>query len=188
MDLILVGPQGSGKGTQGKLLAEKYGYKIFETGHFVREMSKQDDELGRKIKKISESGNLVPNEVIMEIVEKFCENTPTDVKIIFDGIPRSLEQKKTLDEVLKKQNRNYKVLYLSLNEETSIKRLLKRSETEGRSDDNIEAIKTRLNNFITHTQPLLEIWKNDDLLLEVNGELSINEGFVEMEKALKLES
>ncbi|MBI4231908.1 nucleoside monophosphate kinase, partial [Candidatus Peregrinibacteria bacterium] len=85
MDLILFGIQGSGKGTQGKILAERYGLKIFETGGALRALAQEDSELARKVKSIIEAGHLVPNEVVMEIVEDFMNKQEASSPILFDG-------------------------------------------------------------------------------------------------------
>jgi adenylate kinase len=78
-DLILVGIQGSGKGTQARILAEKFGYQIFETGGELRVMAKEESELGKKVKEITERGDLVPNEIVMEIVENFLNKTSLSI-------------------------------------------------------------------------------------------------------------
>jgi len=90
-DLILIGRQGSGKGTQGKLLAEKFGYKIFVTGDELRAIAKEDSELGREVKAITERGDLVSNEIVMAIVANFIQNLEEGVQVIYDGIPRSMD-------------------------------------------------------------------------------------------------
>ena len=105
IDLILVGIQGSGKGTQGKLLAEKFGYKIFETGGALRAIAKEDSALGHKVKEITERGDLVPNEIVMEIVEHFFAGISSEVPVIFDGIPRSEEQRQSLENLLQEPHR-----------------------------------------------------------------------------------
>ncbi|MBT4936764.1 nucleoside monophosphate kinase, partial [Candidatus Peregrinibacteria bacterium] len=105
-DLILFGMQGSGKGTQGKILAEKYGYRIFETGAELRAMVKSGTELGAKVKNIMESGKLVDTTIIMEIIEAFLENLSHDESVIFDGIPRSKEQMNQFETLMQKMDRS----------------------------------------------------------------------------------
>jgi len=185
-DLILVGIQGSGKGTQGKLLAEKYGYKIFETGGALRAIAKGDSDLGRKVKEITERGDLVPNEIVMEIVEHFFSEISSDTPVIFDGIPRSNEQRISLEKLLETHNREFQALEVRLSDEEALARLLKRAEIEGRADDNLESIKKRIQNFYTHTQPLLDSWKQSNRLISVNGEQSIEFVTAEMLTALAL--
>jgi adenylate kinase len=179
-DLILVGIQGSGKGTQGKILAEKFGYKIFETGGELRAIAKEDSELGRKVKKITERGDLVPNEIVMEIVEHFFTEISADTPVIFDGIPRSDEQRVSLEKLLDEHHREFRALEVRLSDGEALARLLKRAELEGRADDNLESIKKRIQNFYTHTQPLLDSWKQSNRLISVNGEQPVEKVTAEM--------
>lgn len=195
MDLIFFGMQGSGKGTLGKTVAAKYGMQIFETGAELRKLSQEDSNLGRKIKSIIEAGHLVSNEVVMEIVENFMKTRDHNSPIIFDGIPRKVEQANSLNVLLDKYARNYMGLLLDIKEETALRRLTTRrmcqacktifpaaykenickcgGELITRSDDNPEAIKTRLQAFKDETIPAIEIYK--DKLITINGEPDIEE-------------
>lgn len=195
MDLIFFGMQGSGKGTLGKAVAERYGMQIFETGSELRKLSNEDSELGRKVKSIVEAGNLVSNEVVMEIVEDFMNKSGNGSPILFDGIPRKTTQAESLNEVLDRHNREYKAVLLELSEESALRRLTTRricksckavypaTYTEEkcecgetlitRSDDNPEAIKTRLHNFSEETVPAIEMYK--DKLITIDGEPTIEE-------------
>jgi adenylate kinase len=195
MDLIFFGMQGSGKGTLGKAVAEKFNLKIFETGGELRRLAKEDSELGRKIKSIIEAGHLVPNEVVMEIVENFIENELSgDQAVLFDGIPRAVEQAESLNALLDKHQRQYTGVLLKIAKQTALYRLTHRricsitgkvypatykgdkSEAGGelitRKDDNPEAIETRLNTFFEKTVPAIETYQN---LIEINGEPAIEE-------------
>lgn len=201
MDLIFFGMQGAGKGTLGKEIAKKYGFQIFETGSELRRLAKEDSELGKKVKSIIEAGHLVQNEVVMEIVENFMNNLEPGVNIIFDGIPRKVEQAKSLNALLDKNNRKYKAVLIKIDKETALKRLTTRRicqkckyvypatykkdyceqiTSEGevcngklitRADDNTEAIKTRLEAFEKETVPAIEMYKEN--LIEINGEQTI---------------
>lgn len=196
MDLIFFGMQGSGKGTLGKFIAEKYGMDIFEMGGELRKLSQNDSELGKKVKSIIEAGHLVSDDVVMEIVESFMNNLPPEKNIIFDGIPRKIEQAKLLNEVLAKHNRTYKAVLLDIAQKTAMKRLTTRricknckavypvfyanptcekcnGELVTRSDDNPEAIKTRLEAFEKETVPSINMYS--DRLIKINGEPSIEE-------------
>ena len=168
-DLILIGRQGSGKGTQGKILAEKFGYQIFETGGALRAMAAQDSDLGRQVKEITGRGDLVSNEIVMAIVREFLASLDPSTPVIFDGIPRSEVQRESLEAELKAAGRNRNALQIRISNEEAVHRLLKRSEIEGRADDNITAIQKRLQNFEEHTQPILEIWAERDLLVAIDG-------------------
>lgn len=204
MDLIFFGMQGAGKGTLGKSVCEKYGINLFETGGELRKLASEDSSLGHKVKSIIEAGQLVSNEVVMEIVENFLNKQPANSPILFDGIPRQLEQAKTLNSLLKKHDRVYKVVLIEIKKETALKRLTTRridpitkkvypadypsnisedgNELVTRADDNPEAIETRLRLYEEETKPLLELYKNN--LLIIDGEPRIEEVKEEAFKAL----
>lgn len=189
-DLILIGKQGSGKGTQGTLLAKRFQFNVFETGAELRKIAKEESELGHAVKKITEMGDLVPNELVMQIVENFVQKAEKETPIIFDGIPRSEEQRISLEDVLEKANRKFHALEIKLSEEEAMKRLLIRAKCVDcganfggeicpkcgskniirRNDDNEKAIKKRLLNFENITLPLLKNWETRGLLISVNGE------------------
>ncbi|MDH3324633.1 MAG: nucleoside monophosphate kinase [Candidatus Peregrinibacteria bacterium] len=168
-DLILIGPQGSGKGTQGKILAEKYGFKIFETGGELRRLAEEDSDLGRKVNEIITRGDLVSNDLVMEIVANFIEGLEGDVPVIFDGIPRSEEQRQSLEVLLSQKGRDFTALEVHVPEDVTFDRLFKRAEIEGRADDNEESIKRRLENYYKHTLPILDKFREEDKLVSVDG-------------------
>lgn len=199
-DLILIGKQGSGKGTQGKILAEKFGYQIFETGKELRAIAAQDTELGRKVKEITTRGDLVSNEIVMEIVENFIANLEGDAPVIFDGIPRSEIQRQSLEVELEKAGRNWTALEITLSDEEAMRRLLVRgtandtgaqfgaaSTAPRRADDNEEGIKRRLQNFAEHTQPLLAVWQEAGKLVSVDGQQTPSEVTADIFAALGVE-
>jgi len=198
MDLILFGIQGSGKGTQGKILKERYNMAYFETGGELRRLSKENSVLGKKIKSIIEAGRLVPNEIVMEIVENFIKKNKKGENIIFDGIPRKKIQANTLEKLLKKDEREFKAVILDLSEKEAMTRLLTRricsncktaypatfkqkkcekcgGNLETRTDDNPESIKTRIKAYFDETMPVIEIFKNEGKLIRIDGSKSINE-------------
>lgn len=196
MDLIFFGMQGAGKGTIGKNIAQQFNLEIFETGGALRALAQEDSPLGHKVKEIIEAGNLVPNDVVMEIVEDFINKLEPGKSVLFDGIPRSVEQAETLNALLDKRNRTYKAILIKITEDTALKRLTTRQicskckkvfaadykadhcdepdcqgELITRADDNPEAIKTRLVNFREETKPAIELYNNR--LIEIDGEPSI---------------
>lgn len=198
MDLVFFGMQGSGKGTQGKLIAERHGLQVFETGAELRKLAQEDSELGRKVKEIIEAGHLVSNEVVMEIIENFAKNIPEGTNVLFDGIPRKMEQKETFDALMEKLGRDFMGVLIKISEDTAMKRLTTRRICEGckavypavyegnscekcggnlitRSDDNADSIKTRLEAYSNETLPVIEKYLADGKMLEVNGEGSIEE-------------
>lgn len=196
MDLIFFGMQGAGKGTLGKQVAQRYGMQFFETGGELRRLSQEDSELGQKIKSIIEAGHLVSNEVVMEIVENFVNNLPEGASVLFDGIPRSVEQANTLNALLDKLGREYKGVLIEISRDTALRRLTTRrlcskckeiypatftadscekcgGELVTRKDDNPEAIETRLKAFADETMPAIEMYANR--LIKINGEPTIDE-------------
>ena len=204
MDLIFFGMQGSGKGTLGVSVAERYGLKIFETGAELRKLAAQDSELAKKVKSIIEAGKLVSNEVVMEIVENFMNNLPANTDILFDGIPRKIEQAQSLNTLLNNHGRRYTGVLIELKEETALHRLTTRQICESckaiypanynkencekcggnlglRADDNPEAIKTRLKTFKEETIPAIELYKAN--LVKIDGEPQID---IVRENAFKL--
>lgn len=204
MDLIFFGMQGSGKGTLGKAIAEKYNMKVFEMGGELRKLAQENSELGKKIKSIIEAGQLVSDEVVMEIVENFMNNLAPGTSILFDGIPRKISQAKLLNEVLDKHSREYRGVLLDISEEVALKRLTTRrvcqscksvypvtyteetckcgGELVTRADDNPEAIQTRLRAFRDETVPAIELYANQ--LIKIPGEGSIEEVRESAEKSL----
>lgn len=178
-DIVIFGMQGSGKGTQGEILAKKHGFTIFETGKELRKIREEDSDLGRKVKSIMDRGDLVTNFIVMEIVENFFVNNK-DKKILFDGIPRSMEQKETFDEVLKKYDRTINGIYLVLDEKTAIERMLER----GRSDDSLEVIKKRLENYNKETIPVINKYIEEGIMTEIDAKGSIEDIEIIIDKLL----
>lgn len=196
MDLIFFGMQGAGKGTLGKQVAAKYGMKVFETGGALRELATEDSELGKKVKSIIEAGHLVPNEVVMEIVEDFMNKLPEGTAVVFDGIPRKVVQAESLNALLDKHQREYKAVLIEIQKDTAMKRLTTRricknckavypanyeenkcKECDGelvtRADDNAAAIETRIDAFMDETVPAIEMY--NDKMITIDGEPTIEE-------------
>jgi adenylate kinase len=196
MDLILFGIQGSGKGTQAKILAQKYNYKIFETGAELRSIAKSHSALGQKVKSIMEAGNLVDTSIIMEIVAEFIKQIPKEEAVIFDGIPRSLEQMEQFEILMTQLGRSPTGLNVKLSADDALERLLNRFICEGvdttnnpliteaecvalggkivrRNDDNKKAIQVRINAFVTETQPVINKYRKLKRLFEVEGNQTV---------------
>jgi adenylate kinase len=212
MDLVLFGIQGSGKGTLGIRIAEKFGFEVFETGAQLRILSQKDSSLGQKVKSIVEAGNLVPNEVVMDIIENFMKQLPSGRKVIFDGIPRKLEQAETFDALMEKLGRDFTGILIDVPEEIAVRRLSTRRicgnckkvyaanytgekcEACGgklitRTDDNPDSIRTRLKAYYNETTPVIERYKKGGKLLVMNGNQGIEDAAKEIilliEKHLK---
>lgn len=203
MDLILFGMQGSGKGTQGKILAQKYNLTVFEMGGQLRQMIASGSELGNKVKSIVNSGHLVDDDTIMEVVESFLAESKEDQPILFDGIPRTFNQSQKLSELLKNHNRQAFAVLIKISQDEAIERLTKRRICENckgvypssyqgdncehcegrlvtRQDDNIESINKRLHTYEAETVPVVNKFYDEDRLIEVDGEQAIDKVTSEM--------
>ena len=163
--LLFLGPPGAGKGTQAALLSQAYSYLHLSTGELLRKEIELRTDLGEKVKNIMNKGELVSDQLVLEIVEK---NLEKDNKgWILDGYPRNLSQVNSLNSVLLKINQPLDVVfYLDIPDEVLVERLILR----GRKDDNKETIKTRLKIYKDNTEPLIEYYANLSLLVNINAD------------------
>ena len=176
MNIVIFGPPGAGKGTQSKFIVNKYGLHQLSTGDLLRNEIKNKTELGSKITRIMNNGELVSDEIVGNLISKFISNDIYRHKIIFDGYPRTLAQANNLDNLLKanKQKINI-VLKLSVSLETVKKRILERQSQENRADDNEEIAIKRYQTYEKSSEPVLDYYKQSNLLKVVNGEATISE-------------
>ncbi len=169
MNIIILGPQGSGKGTQAQLLVEKLGLSYFEVGKILRSIAASDNQHAETVKMALNSGNLVPDELVRLLAWDFI-NKHKNGGFIFDGYPRSVAQYEHLQDMLMKFGKKIdKVIDLEISGEETIKRLIKR----GREDDTPEAIRKRLELWRQQTRPVVERAKREGILLEIDGERPI---------------
>jgi adenylate kinase len=178
-NLILFGPPGSGKGTQSERLVEKYGLVHLSTGNLLRAEIAEKTPLGLEAKSFIDKGQLVPDEVVIGMVDSYFEQNKKARGFLFDGFPRTVAQAKALDKLLElKRTVIAAVLALDVNEEELVKRLLNRGKTSGRSDDTDEAvIRKRFSVYLNETSPVAEHYRKARKFQSVKGEGSIDDIF-----------
>lgn len=168
--IFIIGPQGSGKGTQARILAGRLNFFYWEMGGILREVAKENTELGQMVKGLIDSGALLTDDQLHKIVDDRLSQIPANKGVIFDGIPRRLGQAEYLLNFLKKQRReNFCSLFVNLPREESILRLLKRAKIEKRADDTKEKIELRLKQYEEDTVPVLDYLKNKTDFFEIDG-------------------
>ncbi|MDD4187877.1 MAG: nucleoside monophosphate kinase [Bacilli bacterium] len=212
-NIIFIAPPAAGKGTQSDLLVKKYGYNHISMGDILRKEASKKSEIGKEVDEILKSGNLVSDEVILKLTEKIL--TGTSEPYIFDGFPRNMSQAKILEETLVKFNKTKPiVIYLNVNKEEAIKRATGRlncpkcgkiyhkyseelkPQIEGkcdecqvdlisRDDDNEETFKTRYENYIKKTLPLLDYFKSANDLYVIDNPIFPMEIFAKIEEIIK---
>ncbi len=176
MRIILFGPPGAGKGTQAKLIQEKYGIPQLSTGEMFRAAIKNETDLGKRVKSIMESGELVPDQTVVDLVAETLIDPKYDNGYILDGFPRTIAQAEAFDRILE-ENGNELDTFISLEVEDDelIKRIMARGE--GRSDDTPEKVKVRLEVYNNETAPVKNYYEQQGKLSIVNGLGSIDEIF-----------
>ena len=177
MNLILLGPPGAGKGTQAKSICDKFNLCHLSTGDILRNEVANQTELGKQAKNIMDKGELVSNEVILQIIKNFIDNNLSKFTgFLFDGFPRSAEQADMLNKVLNDIKVSIdKVILLDVDQSILLNRIMKRKEEEGRVDDSEKVLKSRLDVYFTQTQPLIDYYLNLNLLKKVDGTKEINQ-------------
>jgi adenylate kinase len=186
LDLLLLGVQGSGKGTQAKRLAAEYGLEHLSTGDMLRQAIAEQTDLGRRVKPILEAGDLVPDDLMIELIRKRLEAPEAANGFILDGFPRTMAQADALDSMLAEVDRPLSVvLELQVPDDVAIQRLRKRAAEEGRSDDTPEAIANRIDLYHRETKPLVSHYRLAGNLVGIHGDRSENEVFSEIQQAIE---
>lgn len=185
-NLVLFGPPGSGKGTQSERLVEKYGFVHLSTGNLLREEIREKTPLGLEAKKFMDNGQLVPDEVVIGMVDSFFDKHKEAPGFLFDGFPRTVAQAQALDKLLDLRKTNIRqVLALEVTEEELVSRLLNRGKTSGRSDDtNEDVIRKRFAVYSNETAPVAEYYKKHRKFKPIQGEGSVDEIFAALRQAI----
>jgi len=184
--ILLLGPQGSGKGTQAQRISSTYGVPHIATGDMLRAAMAAGTELGRRIKPIYDAGELVPDDLMIELIRERLSQPDAERGFVLDGFPRTLEQADALDDMLLEIGSPLDVVFdLQIDEPTTVRRLLGRAQQEGRSDDTSEAIAKRLELFRDATMPVIEHYRAQGKVVGVHAAGTVNEVFNEIQEALE---
>jgi adenylate kinase len=186
VNLLILGPQGSGKGTQAARIAREYDLAHIATGVMLRSAIADGTDLGRRVQPIVERGDLVPDELMIELIRDRLAEPDAQEGFVLDGFPRTLGQAGALDAMLREIGRELDVVFeLQVPEDVCVQRLLKRAELEGRADDTPEAIRTRLDRYRQETAPLVEYYRTRGRLVGIHGDRPVAEVFAEIQQALE---
>ena len=176
MNIVIFGPPGAGKGTQSNFIVKKFNLYQLSTGELLRKEINDKTQLGQQISSIINTGNLVSDEIVGNLIEKFIADKNYKNRLIFDGYPRNLSQARYLDVLLKRNNQKIDIaLKLSVSLETIKKRIFERKNLEKRADDNEKIAIKRYETYENNIEPVINFYKQSDLLQVVNGEASISE-------------
>lgn len=181
----MIGRQGSGKGTQAKLLQSETDYSIFSTGGRFREIAAEPTFVGKKIKDIIDNGWLTPHWFASYLFQDVLFKLKEGDGIIFEGVARKEPEARLFHEVHQWLERDYCVLYINISEDKAVKRLQKRSELEGREDDDEDGIRKRFQEYEKHTLPALEFLRSQNVVIDIDGEQSLEDVHKESLEKLK---
>ncbi|MBP5365617.1 MAG: adenylate kinase [Bacteroidales bacterium] len=171
LNIVIFGPPGSGKGTQSEYLIKKYSLAHISTGDLLRKEISTNTELGALAKSHIDKGELVPDDVIIGMIDSFLDKLNKDTKgVIFDGFPRTVEQAKALKAILNSYKTDVTImLNLQVPDKELMTRLIERGKVSGRSDDNEETIKKRIEVYNTQTKPVMNFYKAENKLANIEG-------------------
>ncbi len=186
MNILLLGPQGSGKGTQAKRISEEYGIPHIATGDMLRRAIAEGTALGLQVKPILERGDLVPDDLMIALIRERLSELDTGAGFVLDGFPRTMPQAEALDAMLAEIGRELSVVFeLQISDEECIRRLLKRAQEEGRTDDTPEVVAHRLELYHEQTEPLVEYYRTRGILVGIHADGTVNQVFAEIQRALE---
>jgi adenylate kinase len=186
LNILLLGPQGAGKGTQAKRISDEYGIPHIASGEILRAEMDAGSELGQRVRETYDRGDLVSDELMIELIRSRLEQPDTESGFVLDGFPRTTGQAEALDSILSDLGRTFSVVFaLQLPDEVAFERLRRRAELEGRPDDTDAAIQRRLDTYHRETEPLIEYYRVRGNLVPIHGDRSENQVFVEIQQALE---
>lgn len=184
-NIVIFGAPGSGKGTQSKKIIERYGFDYISTGDMLRRAISEGRELGKTAKDYIDRGQLVPDDVIVGMIADFLDDKKGSKGVIFDGFPRTLKQAEALKTMLNERGTDIHILLdLQVEDEELVERLLERGKISGRSDDNPETIKARLDVYHTQTAPLATYYIGEGKHVPIKGIGQIEEIFERITEAI----
>jgi adenylate kinase len=186
VNLLVLGPQGAGKGTQAKRISDEYGIPHVSTGDMFRALD-TGTEVGRKVKAIMDSGELVPDEVTVSMIKERLSQADARAGFVLDGFPRNLPQAEALDTMLGGIGRGLDaILFFDVPDSVGMERALKRAQLEGRSDDTPEVIAKRLTVYHEQTEPIVEHYRTTGKLVPLHAERTVEEVWTEIADALRM--
>lgn len=187
LNIVLFGAPGSGKGTQSAKLIDEYGLYHISTGELLRDHIKRDTELGRTANEFISKGQLIPDELMISILDDVLENQAKGKKgVVFDGFPRTIAQADALKQLLEKRGTKlHAVVGLEVPEEELVARMIHRGQETGRADDNPETIKNRLKVYHEQTHPLRDYYTKEGSYLPINGSGIVDEIFDNIAEGIK---
>jgi adenylate kinase len=186
LNVLLLGPQGAGKGTQAKRISEEYGIPHIASGEILRAEMTAGTELGRRVKDVYDRGDLVSDDLMIELIRTRLDQPDTESGFVLDGFPRTTVQAEALDAMLVELGRSFSVVFvLQIPDEVAFERLRRRSELEGREDDTDDAIRRRLENYHRETEPLIEHYRVRGNVVTIHADRTENEVFAEIQSALE---
>jgi adenylate kinase len=186
LNTLLLGPQGAGKGTQAKRISAEYGIPHIASGEILRAEMDAGSELGRRVKEVYDRGDLVSDDLMIELIRTRLAQPDTESGFVLDGFPRTTAQAEALDSILSDLGRTFSVVFaLQLPDAVAFERLRRRAQLEGRPDDTDEAIRRRLDTYHRETEPLIEYYRVRGNLVPIHGDRSENRVFAEIQQALE---
>ena len=186
LNVLLLGPQGAGKGTQAKRIAAEYTIPHIASGEILRTEMAAGTDLGRRVQDVYDRGDLVSDDLMIELIRARLAQPDTEHGFILDGFPRTTVQAEALDRMFGEIGRSFSVVFaLQIPDAVAFERLRRRAQLEGRADDTDEAIRRRLDNYHRETEPLIEYYRARGHLVPIHGDRSEGEVFAEIQQALE---